>query len=280
MQGNIHIKHGVFVFFLLIMTVAFTPCKSSADNMSYMIMPDASNVVIYGRGSDYFVVRKQHFLNMEIRENIQKLSSGLRIVTPQVDPAGFAVAEKMESILQQVKQQSVNEEDLRNYMKFVESALKQDSDILMRMRQLVLRASGGILNKDDRELVQSEIDMMKDAINHNAQFSTFNTRKVIPDLTAAELGVQDVNVVRSPYNAIDTIDNAMQRIQRMRSSLGAQDNVLQMRIQGKQVYYINLQAAESNIRDLDMASEIRKMLINKTLLKTQYGLILYQQVKQ
>jgi len=275
MQDNINKISRFMLFPLLLVSITIFPGAGSGDPMSYMIMPKASNVVIYGSGSDYFVVRKQHFLNMNIRENIQKLSSGLRIVTPQVDPAGFAVAEKMESILQQVKQQSVNEEDMRNYMKFVESALKQDSDILMRMRQLVLRASGGILNTDDRQLVQSEIDMMKEAINHNARFSTFNTKKVIPDLTADELGVQDVNVVRTPHHAIDKIDNAMQRIQRMRSRLGTQDNILKMRIQGKKLYYVNLQAAESNIRDLDMASEIRKMITNKTLLKTQYGLILY-----
>jgi len=248
---------------------------SDARELSYMIMPDASNVMIYGRGSDYFVVNRQHFMNMEVRKNIQKLASGLRIVNPSDDPAGFAVAEKMKAVLQQVKQQSVNEEDLRNYMKFVESTLKQDSTILMRMRQLVLRASGGILNRDDRELVQSEIDMMKDAINHNARFATFNTKKVIPDLTAEELGVGNVNVVQNPGQAIEIIDNAMNRIRKMRSRLGAQDNILKMRIQGKQYYYINLQAAESGIRDLDMASEIRQMMTNKTLLKVQYGIILY-----
>ncbi len=275
MQHNLSIQWIVRCILMVTVLVAGLNTISDARELSYMIMPDASNVMIYGRGSDYFVVNRQHFMNMEVRKNIQKLASGLRIVNPSDDPAGFAVAEKMKAVLQQVKQQSVNEEDLRNYMKFVESTLKQDSTILMRMRQLVLRASGGILNRDDRELVQSEIDMMKDAINHNARFATFNTKKVIPDLTAEELGVGNVNVVQNPGQAIEIIDNAMNRIRKMRSRLGAQDNILKMRIQGKQYYYINLQAAESGIRDLDMASEIRQMMTNKTLLKVQYGIILY-----
>ncbi len=275
MQHNLSIQWKIRCILMVTILVAGLNNISDARELSYMIMPDASNVMIYGRGSDYFVVNRQHFMNMEIRKNIQKLASGLRIVNPSDDPAGFAVAEKMKAVLQQVKQQSVNEEDLRNYMKFVESTLKQDSTILMRMRQLVLRASGGILNRDDRELVQSEIDMMKDAINHNARFATFNTKKVIPDLTAEELGVENVNVVQNPGQAIEIIDNAMNRIRKMRSRLGAQDNILKMRIQGKQYYYINLQAAESGIRDLDMASEIRQMMTNKTLLKVQYGIILY-----
>jgi len=275
MQHNLSIQWIVRCILMVTVLVAGLNTISDARELSYMIMPDASNVMIYGRGSDYFVVNRQHFMNMEVRKNIQKLASGLRIVNPSDDPAGFAVAEKMKAVLQQVKQQSVNEEDLRNYMKFVESTLKQDSTILMRMRQLVLRASGGILNRDDRELVQSEIDMMKDAIDHNARFATFNTKKVIPDLTAEELGVGNVNVVQNPGQAIEIIDNAMNRIRKMRSRLGAQDNILKMRIQGKQYYYINLQAAESGIRDLDMASEIRQMMTNKTLLKVQYGIILY-----
>ncbi len=275
MQYNLSIQRIIRCILIVPLFVVGLNANGDTRELSYMIMPDASNMMIYGRGSDYFVVNRQHFMNMEIRKNIQKLASGLRIVNPSDDPAGFAVAEKMEAVLQQVKQQSVNEEDLRNYMKFVESTLKQDSTILMRMRQLVLRAAGGILNRDDRELVQSEIDMMKDAINHNARFATFNTKKVISDLTAEELGVENVNVVNSPGEAIETIDNAMNRIRKMRSRLGAQDNILKMRIQGKQYYYINLQAAESGIRDLDMASEIRQMMTNKTLLKVQYGIILY-----
>jgi len=275
MQHNLSIQWIVRSILMVTVLVAGMNTISDARELSYVIMPDASNVMIYGRGSDYFVVNRQHFMNMKIRKNIQKLASGLRIINPSDDPAGFAVAEKMKAVLQQVKQQSVNEEDLRNYMKFVESTLEQDSTILMRMRQLVLRASGGILNRDDRELVQSEIDMMKDAIDHNSRFATFNTKKVIADLTSEELGVGNVNVVQNPGQAIEIIDNAMKRIRKMRSRLGAQDNILKMRIQGKRYYYINLQAAESGIRDLDMASEIRQMMTNKTLLKVQYGIILY-----
>ncbi len=275
MRYNLSLKWIIRCFLLMIVCATGMYGTGYAGELSYMIMPNASNVVIYGRGSDYFVVKQQHFMNKKIRGNIQKLASGLRIVNPSDDPAGFAVAEKMEAILQQVRQQSVNEEDLRNYMKFVESTLKQDSTILMRMRELVLRASGGILNRDDRELVQSEITMMKDAINHNATFATFNTKKVLPDLTAEELGVKQVDVVRNPMDALDTIDNAMKRIRKMRSRLGSQDNILKMRIQGKQYYYLFFFQAEDGIRDLDMASEIRQMLTNKTLLKMQYGIILY-----
>jgi len=94
MQHNLSIQWIIRRILMVTVLVAGLNTISDARELSYMIMPDASNVMIYGRGSDYFVVNKQHFMNMEVRKNIQKLASGLRIVNPSDDPAGFAVAEK------------------------------------------------------------------------------------------------------------------------------------------------------------------------------------------
>jgi len=241
---------------------------------SYIIIPHRSNFIVYGSGSEYFVLRQEKFLNAKIRNNIRKLSSGLRIVTAGDDPAGFAVAEKMRAIIREIEQVSLNEEDLKNYYAFVESAIAQDAEILKRMRVLVLRASGGILSRDDREIIQHEIETLKGAIDMNAAFSQFNTKQVIPMLTTGNLKLHSVDVISNLSGSLDAIDRALARLTKMRSGAGIRSSLMELRIRGRSVYYIGLQHAESRIRDLDIALEVSKLLKNATMLKVPYGLIL------
>jgi flagellin len=241
---------------------------------SYIIIPHRSNFIVYGKGSEYFILRQEKFLNAKIKSNIKKLSSGLRIVTAEDDPAGFAVAEKMKAIIREIEQLSLNEEDLKNYYAFVESAIAQDADILKRMRVLVLHASGGILSRDDREIIQHEIETLKRAIDMNAAFSQFNTKLVIPMLTTQDLKLHSVDVISNLSGSLDTIDRALARLTKMRSRAGIRSSLMELRIRGRSVYYIALQSAESRIRDLDIAAEVSRLLKNATMLKVPYGLIL------
>ncbi len=241
---------------------------------SYIIIPHQSNFIVYGKGSEYFVLRQEKFLNEKIRSNIKKLSSGLRIVTAEDDPAGFAVAEKMEALIREIERLSLNEEDLKSYYAFVESAIAQDADILKRMRVLVLRASGGILSRDDREIIQHEIETLRRAVDMNAAFSRFNTKLVIPTLTARDLKLDSVDVIGNSSGSLDAIDSALVRLTKMRSRAGIRSRLMKLRIRERSVYYIALQSAESRIRDLDIAAEVSELLKNAAMLKVPYGLIL------
>ncbi len=260
-------------YLTIILIMAAAPLRAGLPG-SYAIIPNNSNFLIYGQGNDYFVLRQGKYLNREIQKSIERLSSGLRIVTPKDDPAGFAVSENLFKIYREVLQRSINEEDMRNYLNFVDSAVNRDSSIIKRMRLLVMRASNGILSRDDRELIQSEIDQLKREIDMNAKFTQFNKKKIIPRLTTEELGLDRVDVVSNPYNSLRVLDETQTRLLNLRANLGAETNRLELRIKGKRLYYVNLMAAESRMRDLDMAEEITELIKNRVLLKTNYGVLL------
>jgi flagellin len=240
----------------------------------YLILPEGGNMLIYGTGTEYFILDREKYLGAEILKNFEKLSSGLRIVRPSDDPSGFAVAEKLKAVILEVQRRSLNEQDMKNYLNYVDSALSHDSALLSRIRILSVQASNGILGKDDRELIQTEVSQLLREIDANAENAEFNTKKVIPGLTAQSLGVKDINVAVDPASCIKAADAAMTTILKMRSGVGASANILEFRIRGRSFYYVNLQAAESRIRDLDMAEEISALLKNRTLIKADYGLII------
>lgn len=253
--------------------MSFLPGKAFSEKEKYMVIPLSSNFFVYGNARDYSVL-PQGYLDKGIVKNLRKLSSGLRIVTAGDDPAGFAVAEKMKSVILEIQRRSLNEGDLRSYFRYVESAIEQDIEILGRMRAVVLRASSGILGRDDREIIQAEIDALRKGIDMNASLSRFNRKEVIPHLTSHNLGLYDVDVVRNTGNSLGAIDRAISRLIGMRGVAGTRAAVLELRIRGRSIYYINLQAAESRIRDLDMASEISELLKNYSIIRFSYGVIL------
>jgi flagellin len=274
----IMIRHAGKLFlstlFALLLVVPHQTQAAAQGTGSYMILPDGGNMLIYGTAAGYFILDRNKILNADISKNIEKLSSGLRIVNPSDDPSGFAVAEKMRSVILEIRQRAVNEEDMRNYLRYVESVLGQYSSVLARIRVLAVKASNNILAEEDRALIQVEIDQLVQEIDHNAIFGEYNKKKVMPDLTAASLGIRDVNVVENPLEAIRKADDAAVKIRKLRSLSGAESNALEFRIRGRNYYYLNLQSAESRIRDLDMAEEISLLLKNNTLLKFEFGLIL------
>ena len=253
--------------------MSFLPGKAFSEKEKYMVIPLSSNFFVYGNARDYSVL-PQGYLDKGIVKNLRKLSSGLRIVTAGDDPAGFAVAEKMKSVILEIQRRSLNEGDLRSYFRYVESAIEQDIEILGRMRAVVLRASSGILGRDDREIIQAEIDALRKGIDMNASLSRFNRKEVIPHLTSHNLGLYDVDVVRNTGNSLGAIDRAISRLIGMRGVAGTRAAVLELRIRGRSIYYINLQAAESRIRYLDMASEISELLKNYSIIRFSYGVIL------
>lgn len=267
---------------LLILTLAFTWTSLRAAGAEtnagrpYLILPEGGNMLIYGTGSEYFILDREKYLNAEILKNFEKLSSGLRIVRPSDDPSGFAVAEKLKTVILEVQRRSLNEQDMRNYLDYVESALSHDSTLLSRIRELSLQASNGILGRDDRELIQTEVSQLVREIDANAAYAEFNTKKVIPGLTAQSLGVRNIDVAADPAGCIRAVDAAMSTILKMRAESGASANILEFRIRGRSFYYVNLQASESRIRDLDMSEEISALLKNRTLIKSDYGLIIME----
>jgi flagellin len=274
-----HMKRYIFPFLKLYLlcclaALSILPERASSERAEkYIVIPLSSNFFVYGNESGYSVLRQSEYLHKRTVENIRRLSSGLRIVTAGDDPAGFAVAEKMKSLILEIQRRSLNEGDLRNYFRYVESAIEQDIELLRRMRTVVLRASSGILAGDDREIIQAEIDALRKGIDMNASLSRFNRKQVIPRLTSHNLGIHEVDVVSNLGNSLGAIDRAINRLIGMRGVAGTKTALLELRIRGKSFYYVNMQAAESRIRDLDMASEISVLLKNYSIIRFNYGVI-------
>lgn len=264
--------HGkkIFVFIAAaLLAAAGTPAERPI-----LFMPEGANFYVFSKGATTLYLDQARATRLQIGRSLEKLSSGKRIHSAGDDPAGMAVAEKIRSLVDGMKRSSMNDADWRNYLGYRESALAQSSSVLQRMRELALRASGGILSADDREIIQGEIDLLIGSIDSAARFSLFNGLAAIEDCTAAGLGVANVSVVRDPGGAIEKIDAGLQKIRYLRTAAGARQNVMTWRIQGAELRLVNLVSTYSRISDLEMAEEISELVRGGILLKTQYGTVL------
>ena len=237
-------------------------------------MPDGGNFMIYNRGAHNFVIMQNKFTRSAYDSVLKRLSTGRRINSAADDPAGLAVSEKFDALMKQLSQESMNLQDYRNMMRYVEAVLAQDSKILRRIRTLIVKASNGMYGRDEREIIQSEIDQLKAQIQMNARYSQFNKKPVIPQLTLKGLGLDNLTVIRSPYKAVQLVDAAMQKIRRRRVAAGIKDNVLTFRIKGKEHYAIQALSSLSRIVDQNMAEGLTSLIKNSTLIKAQHGVLM------
>jgi len=245
-----------------------------SEGGDYLFVPDSANFILYSRGADTFILSQAKMGEGRWNSILQRMSSGKRINSAADDPAGFAVAEKMDAMLEGIKRESMNDQDMRNMHNFIESAVAQDQYIVQRIRELAVSATNGILGPDDREYIQAEIDQLIAQVEMNAKFTQFNTVRVIPELTSAYLGLDGVDVVRRPEQAIAIADKALKTLTVKRVLHGVKANILTFRIEGKSYYYINLQSAQSRITDYDMAEGVSELVKNSVLVKTRYGILM------
>lgn len=253
----------------------FASPAAGAEPARYLFAPDGANFLVYGAGGGkQFIINQPKLTQWRLQKDFAGLSSGKRIVTAGDDPAGLAVAEKMDSLIRGLKQESMNAEDMRNYVNFLESALGADQELITRIRELALRASSGILGPDDRALIQAEVREVLAQIDMNAEFTQFNKKNVMKEITAAFLGIAAADVARDAPGAIGMADTALKKIQVMRTGAGVKANVLTLQIEGKSLYILNMGEAESRLRDLDMAEGVSSLMKNSVLLKTQYGVLM------
>jgi flagellin len=262
--------------FIPAITVLFSfssPLRTAAAEINFLFIPDGANFCVYGSGPDHFIITQNRFAELRIDRLISQLSSGKRINNASDDPSGLAVSEKMSALINQMKRESVNDEDLKNLYSYAESVAGLDQEIVKKIRGLIVRASDGILSSDDREIIQVEIDELIRQIDMNAEFSKFNAVSVIPQLTSRNLGIDAVDVVRDPEGAIGIADAVLSGLNKKRVLQGVKSNILTFRIEGKSINVLNLQRSESSIRDLEMAEGAVDLVKNCVLLKSGNNLI-------
>ncbi len=248
--------------------------NASGKDNSFLFQPDGANFIVFGNDQNNFIINQSKLTQLQLDTQMSQLSSAKRINSASDDPAGFAVSEKMNSLLKQLKQESMNAEDMRNFHNYIESAIAEDQELLKRVRLLIVQASNGIFSSEDKGYIQSEINQFLSQINLNAKFLQFNSISVIPELTTENLGLNNVDVVRDSNKSMGLVDDALEKLTTKRVIQGVKSNLLRFQIEGKSYQYLNLQKTESNISDLDMSEGITNLMQNSVLLKVQHGLII------
>jgi flagellin len=239
---------------------------------------------------------------VDIAKDIEKLSSGMRINRAGDDASGLAVSEKLRSQIRGLNQATRNIENGISFIQTSEGYLQETQDILHRMRELSVQSANGVYAPEDRMQIQVEVSQLIDEINRIASHAQFNgmnimtgrfakdgssvmqfqvganmdqsKRVFIGTMTANALGLSgtqgtedrvSIETPETANKAIGTLDAALKIVSKQRADLGAYQNRFEMAARGVSVASENLQAAESRIRDTDMASEMVNYVKNQIL---------------
>ena len=236
-------------------------------------------------------------------KSTEKLSSGYRINRAADDAAGLSISEKMRSQIRGLNKASANAQDGVSAIQTAEGALNETHSILQRMNELATQAANDTNTSVDRGAIRSEIDQLVseiDRIQSTTQFNTMNLldgnftgKKLqlgalegqtitisIGDMNATSLGVNSLSVSSNAKagSAMTKIQSAIDKVSTQRSALGAVQNRLEHTIANLDTTSENTQAAESRIRDTDMASEM--VTYSKNNILAQAGQSMLAQANQ
>lgn len=251
--------------------------------------------------SSYNTQRQLSFNNTQQGKSLEKLSSGYRINRAADDAAGLAISEKMRNQIRGLEQASSNALDGISLIQTAEGALNETHAMLQRMAELYVKGANEVLTTADAAKIDSEAKQLSEQIGSIATQTQFNTKKLLDGTTTSVvfqvganggetitlnlesatntiLGVQfDAtglqNLASSAAGAANTdaaanlsvVQAAINTVSQMRSDLGAVQNRLEHTINNLGTTSENLQAAESRIRDVDMAKEMSEFTKNNIL---------------
>lgn len=231
-----------------------------------------------------------------LQNSFLRLSSGYRINSAADDAAGLAISESLRG---KVRSYAVAERNTNNAISMAtvaESGLGQISAIVIRMRELAVQGANGDLTSTDRGYLDTEFQLLKDEIDRLANQTEFNGQILLGGtattidfqigvgttsndvitldfggVTASSLGLSGVGVGGSngalAFSAIDSVDAALQNVSTFRSQYGAATNRLQIAVMNTQVIRTNIAAANSAIRDVDIAEETSQLARTQVLLQ-------------
>lgn len=235
--------------------------------------------------------------------SMEKLSTGLRINKAGDDATGLAVSEKMRAQIRGMEQAERNVQDGISMVQTAEGALEEAGNIAQRMRELGVQAGNDTLSDDDRTKVKAELTQLQDEMSKIATETKFNgkellnsvgtftiqaganeeTRAVVTaDLStiANSLSISSANIsnVADAQSFVKKVDTALSSINDARAALGSMQNRLEYTATNLTTSTENLTAAESRIRDVDVAKEMVKL--SKLNILNQASQAMVSQAKQ
>ena len=231
----------------------------------------------------------------DLNRSLERLSSGLRINRARDDAAGLAIAEGFRSVVRGSVVAQRNAQDGIAFVQTADGALEVTAGILQRMRELAVQAANGTLDDDNRGSLQEEVAQLLEQINDIAENTEFNGVQVLNSVatttlqvgafegqtldvtpvvaTANALGVDgvDISTQAGAQTAITTINEALNgggavdSVNELRATLGAQQNRLEFTVTTLQIQEENSAFSESQIRDADIARETIDFTRNQIL---------------
>ena len=249
--------------------------------------------------------------NQRLATSIERISSGIRINRGADDAAGLAISEGLRSDIRALRQASRNANDGMSLINVTEGALNEQSGILIRLRELASQAATGTVGSTERGTIQLEFSALRDELTRISQTTEFNGTALLDGslastatstnhimiqigidnsensrlnlnsainlaaVDASTLGIAALSVTGASeaLTALNEINAAIGSITASRGKVGAVQNRLQRSVSALAITAENLQAAESSIRDADIASEIAELTRNQILVQTSTAMV-------
>jgi flagellin len=232
-----------------------------------------------------------------INSNFEKMASGSRINKAADDAAGLAISENLKAQIRSSVQASRNANDGVSLVQTAEGGLNEMGNIIVRMRELAIQASSDTVGEDERKFINAEVQQLKSEMQrisdstkwgktklldgttptfdfqvglHNDDFAdriSFDSSGNVATLDALGMSGVDFETKEGASESLETLDNAQVEVNRIRSNLGALQNRLVSTINNLGIQNESLSAANSRIRDADVAEVTADLTKNQILMQ-------------
>ena len=246
-----------------------------------------------------------------LAKSVERISSGVRINKASDDAAGLAVSESLRSDIRAMRQAMRNANDGISMINVTEGALNEQSSILIRLRELASQSSTGTVGSTERQTIQLEFNSLRNEVDRITESTTFNGQGLIDGalastiadssqvvlqiginsnsnsqinlneemnlsaITSTALSIQSLSLtsIDNALTALASLNTAISSVAQGRGKVGAVQNRLTRTIANLSVTIENLQAAESSIRDADIAEEIAELTRNQILVQSATAMV-------
>jgi len=264
--------------------------------------------------SAIFANRQLSLISEKLDKSVEKLASGETINRAGDDASGLAVSEKMRTQIHGLFQAERNAQDGLSFIQVAEGSLQQISEILQRVRMLSVQSSNGIYSSQDRMQIQVEVSQLIEEVDRIATSAEFNRMKLftgnyskkskvgsiffhvgpnkdqrmrafIATMSSKALNLMEgvkkrsISTAGQANSMIGYVDLALDRLNRQRADLGAYYNRMENTVRAISRSYENMMAADSRLRDADMAAEMVEFTKNKTLYQSGTAMLAQANMK-
>tara|TARA_Y100001934_G_scaffold46468_1_gene56199 strand:+ start:28 stop:885 length:858 start_codon:yes stop_codon:yes gene_type:complete len=249
--------------------------------------------------------------NDRLAQSVERISSGIRINRASDDAAGLAISEGLRSDIRTLRQAVRNSNDGISLINITEGALNEQASILIRLRELAAQASTGTVGSTERQTIQLEFSALRNEIDRIASVTEFNGQKLVDGslasgvtstnhimiqvgldsgansrinlneqmnlaaVTASSLSIDSISVTTSAaaLTALDSVNTAIGTVTQGRGKVGSVQNRLVRTVSNLSISIENLQAAESQMRDADIAEEVALLTRNQIMVQASTAMV-------